>query len=113
MFLYYVNDESDDIIGGFSTVQHAIKNISRNIGAAVFFKLGTTNVPQKRNRMTPTMLLPWQQKYWSSVLQTWYHKCTSKKKQNDTYYVVAMATEILEQCSSNLVPEMYIKKETE
>ena len=31
------------------------------------------------------------QKYWSSVLQTW-QKCASQKKQNDTYYVVAMAT---------------------
>jgi len=25
---------------------------------AVFFKLGTSNVHHKRNRMTPTMLLP-------------------------------------------------------
>ena len=40
------------------TVQHSIKNISRNI-EAVFFKLGTRNVHHKRNRMTP-MLLPWQ-----------------------------------------------------
>ena len=32
------------------------------------------------------------QKYWSSVLQTWHQKRTSQKKQNDTYYVVAMAT---------------------
>ena len=31
-------------------------------------------------------------KYWSSVLQTWHQKCTSQKKQSDTYYVVAMAT---------------------
>ena len=23
-------------------------------------------------------------KYWSSVLETWHHKCASKKKQNDT-----------------------------
>ena len=41
------------------TLQHSIKNISRSIGAA-FFKLGTRNVHHKRNRMTPTMLLPWQ-----------------------------------------------------
>ena len=47
-FLYYANEESDDVIGGSNkTVQHSIKNIS----------------------------------------------------------------EILEQCSSNLAPEMYITKE--
>ena len=40
-FSYYANEESDDIIGGFTkTVQLSIKNISRNIGE-VFFKLGT------------------------------------------------------------------------
>ena len=60
MFLYYANEESDDVIGGFiKTVQHSIKNNSRNIGA-VFFKLGTRNVHRKRNRLTLTMLLPWQ-----------------------------------------------------
>ena len=58
-FLYYANEESDDVIGAFTkTVQHSIKNISKNVGA-VFFKLGTRNVHHKRNRMTPTMLLPW------------------------------------------------------
>ena len=57
-FLYYANEESDDVIGGFTkTVQHSIKNISGNIGA-VFFKLGARNVHHKRNRMTPTMLFP-------------------------------------------------------
>jgi len=56
-FLYYANEESDDIIGGFSkTAQHSIENNSRNI-KAVFFKLGTRNAHHKRNRMTPTMLL--------------------------------------------------------
>ena len=40
-FLYYANEDSDDVIGGsIKTVYHSIKNISRNIGA-VFFKLGT------------------------------------------------------------------------
>ena len=59
-FLYYANEESDDLTGGSTkTVQHSIKNISRNIGR-------------------------------SSVLQTWHQKCTSQKKHNDTYYVVAM-----------------------
>ena len=59
-FLYYANEESDDVIDGSTKrVQHSIKNISRNI-RAVFFKPGTRNVHQKRNRMTPTMLLPWQ-----------------------------------------------------
>ena len=38
-FLYYANEESDDVIGGLTeTVQHSITNISRNI-KAVFFKL--------------------------------------------------------------------------
>ena len=41
-FLYYANEESDDVIGGSTkTVQHSITKISRNI-KAVFFKLGTT-----------------------------------------------------------------------
>ena len=44
-FSYYANEERDDVI-------------YRNIGA-VFFKLGTKKVHHKRNRMTPTMLLPW------------------------------------------------------
>ena len=37
-----------------------INNISGNV-EAVFLKLGTTNVHQKRNKMTPLVLLPWQQ----------------------------------------------------
>ena len=37
-----------------------INDISRNI-EAVFLKLGTTNVHQKGNKMTPLVLLPWQQ----------------------------------------------------
>ena len=37
-----------------------INNISGNI-EAVFLKLGTTNVHQKRNKMTPLVPLPWQQ----------------------------------------------------
>ena len=50
----------DDVIGGSSkTVQYSIKNISGNIGA-VFFKFGTRNVHHKANRITPTLLLPWQ-----------------------------------------------------
>ena len=47
-FLYYANEVRDGV---------RIKDISRNIGA-VFFKLGTRNVQYKRNRITPTMLLP-------------------------------------------------------
>ena len=47
---------SDDVIGGSTkTAQHSIENNSRNI-KAVFFKLGTSNVHHKRNRVTPTML---------------------------------------------------------
>ena len=57
-FLYYANEESDDIIGGSTkTVQHSITNISRNI-KAVFFKLGTRNEHHKRKKMTLVVLLP-------------------------------------------------------
>ena len=64
MFLYYANEESDDIIGGSTkTIQQSIKNISRNI-KAVFFKLGKRNVHHKRKKdsclataMTKIMLL--------------------------------------------------------
>ena len=73
--LYYANEESDDVIGGFTkTEQHSIKNISRNI-RAVFFKLGTRNVHHKRNRMTPTMSLPWQHSWLQSpsVKTNHYH----------------------------------------
>ena len=56
--MYYANKESDYVIGGSTeTAQHSIKNKSRNI-EAVFFKLGTSNVHHKRNKMKPTMLLP-------------------------------------------------------
>ena len=37
-----------------------INDISGNI-KAVFLKLGTTNVHQRRNKMSPLVLLPWQQ----------------------------------------------------
>jgi len=40
-FLYYANEESDDVMGGSTkTAQHSSENNSRNI-KAVFFKLGT------------------------------------------------------------------------
>ena len=32
------------------------------------------------------------QKYWSSVLETWHHKCASQEKHNDTLNAIAMAT---------------------
>jgi len=64
-FLYYANEESDVVIGGSTkTAQHSIENDSRNI-KAVFFKLSTNNVHHKRNRVTPTMLLPWQHQSFS------------------------------------------------
>ena len=48
MFLFYANEESDDVIGRFTkTVQLSIKNASRNI-KAVILKLGMGNVHQKR-----------------------------------------------------------------
>ena len=56
-FLYYANEQSDDVIGGSSkTAQHSIENNPRNI-KAMFFKLGTRNVHLKRNIMTPVMPL--------------------------------------------------------
>ena len=48
-----------------------INNIAGNI-EAVFLKLGTTNVHQKRNKMTPLVLLPWQ--------QFWRWCCISKNR---------------------------------
>ena len=64
-FLYYANEESDDVIGGSTeTVQHSITNISRNI-KAMFFKLGIRNQ---------------------------HHKL---KKKNDTHCAVAMTTVML------------------
>jgi len=61
-FLYCANEESDDVIDGSSkTAQHSIENNS------VFFKLGTRNVHHKRNRVTPTMLLPWQHSWLQSL----------------------------------------------
>ena len=58
-FLYYANEESDDVIDGSTKkVQHSINNISRNI-EAVFFKLGIRNVHDTRKRMAPSKLLPW------------------------------------------------------
>ena len=58
---------SDDVIDGSTkAAQHSIENNSRNI-EAVFFKLGTSSVHRKRNRMTPTMLLPWQHSWLQSL----------------------------------------------
>ena len=49
---------SNNVIdGSIKTLQHSIKNISRNI-KAVFFKLGIKNVHRKRNKMTPVMPSP-------------------------------------------------------
>ena len=57
-FLYYANEESDDVKGGSTkTVQHSITNISRNI-KAVFVKLCTRNQHHKTRKMTTVVLLP-------------------------------------------------------
>ena len=67
MFLYYANEESGDVIDcSTKTVQHSVKNISRNI-KAVSLKLGTRNVHHKRKKMTPTLLLPWQHPWFQSL----------------------------------------------
>ena len=60
-FSYYANEESDDVIGGSTkTAQHLIQNNSRSI-KAIFFKLETSNVHNKRNIMSPIVPLPRQQ----------------------------------------------------
>ena len=41
--------------------------ISPEIIGAVFIKLGTRNVHRKRNRMTPTILFPWQHSWLQSL----------------------------------------------
>ena len=57
-FLYYANEESDDVIGGSTkTAQHSVENNSRTI-KAMFFNLGTSNVHHKGNIMTPIVPLP-------------------------------------------------------
>ena len=66
-FLYYANEESDDVINSSTkTIKYWIKNISRNI-RAVIFKPGTRYVHHKRNKMTPTILLPWQHPWFQSL----------------------------------------------
>ena len=58
---------SDDVIGdSIETAHHSIENNSRNI-KAVFLKLGTSSAHHKRNRMTPTMLLPWHYSWLQSL----------------------------------------------
>ena len=66
------------------------KNISRNI-EVVFFKLGTRNVHHKRNRMTLTMLLPWQQSRLQSL---------SVKNQKSPFAILQRGTEGLAQHSN-------------
>ena len=67
MFLYYANEGSDDVIDRpTKTIKYWIKNISRNIGAVIFI-LGTRNVHHKRNKVTPTILLPWQHPWFQSL----------------------------------------------
>ena len=51
-FMYYANEESDDVIGGsIKAVQHSIDI------KAVFFKHGTRNVHHKSKKMTCVVLL--------------------------------------------------------
>ena len=66
-FLYYANEGSEDVIDrSTKTVQHSIKIISGNT-KAVFLKLETRNAHHKRNKMTPTILLPWQHPWFQSL----------------------------------------------
>ena len=69
MFLYYTNDESDDIIGGSTkTVQHSSVELNQEyLQKYWFFKLGTRNVHHKRESMSPTVLLSWQHSWLQSL----------------------------------------------
>ena len=59
-FLEYLIDRST------KTVQHSIKDTSGNIKAMIF-KLSTRNVHHKRNKITATILLPWQNPWLQSL----------------------------------------------
>ena len=57
-FLYYENEERDDVIGGSTeTVQYSIKNTS-NIKALVIKQCSLNLVPEMYIKMPPTVLLP-------------------------------------------------------
>ena len=66
MFLYYANEESDDIIGGplkERNIQSRItleilKQCSSNLAPAMYIRT---------NRMTSNMLLPWQHSWFQSL----------------------------------------------
>ena len=64
MFFWYKSPLNNKISGAHW--KYWIKNISRKIGAAIF-KLGARNVHRKRNRMAPTILLPWQHSWLQSL----------------------------------------------
>ena len=65
--MYYANEGSvDGIDPPTKMIKYWIRNISRNIGA-VIFKLGTSDVHHKRNKMTPTILFPWQNPWIQSL----------------------------------------------
>ena len=68
--------------------------------------LGISRLQHSKNRLPATFPVEtstsklidsteYLQKYWSSDLQTWHQKYTSQKKQNDTCYIVAMATPLV------------------
>ena len=66
-FLYYANEEGDDVIDrSTKTIKYWIKILYRNIGA-VIFKLGTRTEHHKRNKMTPALFLPWQHPWFQSL----------------------------------------------
>ena len=61
-----------------------INDISEII-KAVFLKLGTINVHHKRNKMTPLLLLPWQQFcHWCCLNKNWNFQFLSLPR---TYYL--------------------------
>ena len=53
--------KTDDVTNSFSTkINHKIKNILGNIGV-MLLKLGTSNVPHVRHKLTPSVLMPLRQ----------------------------------------------------
>ena len=55
--------------------KYLFNNISGNI-CGVIFKLGTINLSQKGSKMTPVLLLPWQQFFYWSFLNIKWNSCS-------------------------------------
>ena len=84
MFLYYANQDSDDIVNcATKIIKYWIKIISRDVGA-VIFKLGTRRNHHEWNKMTSVVSLPWRLSWPQSL---------SVKNQISTFSTLWCATE--------------------